>query len=463
MFRDKRGLPMTASSQQAVDAFDATVEAFLAAGRDAGLLLRKVDEVDPDMVMGQCLRGYFMRLPAQAHLEARSHDALAKAEALADDATERERMHVAALAAWCAGDIRRTNRIWDEILLDHPHDILAMRLAHTMHFFIGDLAAMCDSMARLMPRWDETIPGYGFVLGCRAFSLEENHDFAQAEPMGRRAVEINEDDIWAGHCVAHVLEGQGRRQDGIVWIDEHQEAWRKRGIFANHMWWHRALHYLELERFEDVMAAYDREFWATPSEDNIDICNATSMLMRLQMLGLDIGDRWEPLAETSAGRVGQDSRLRPFNDMHFMMALAMTGRFADAESLLASIRAAGADDAGHTLAAIYREIGAPVAAAILAYARRDYATTVDNMLDVRHRMVPLGGSWAQRDVWVRMMIHAAIAGGQDSLARALLAERTAACPTSAPSWRLYADALEQCGDRPGAAEARQRASALLAA
>ena len=108
--------------------------------------------------------------------------------------------------------------------------------------------------------------------------------------MGRRAVEINESDVWAGHCVAHVLEGMGRRQDGIEWIDSHEEAWKKRGIFARHMWWHRALHYLELERFDDVLAAFDREYWPEPTEDNIDLTNASSMLMRLAMLGVDVGD-----------------------------------------------------------------------------------------------------------------------------------------------------------------------------
>ena len=459
MFHDRRGLPMTASSQAAVDAFDTTVDALLAAGRDAGLLLKQVAEFDPDMVMGQCLRGYFMRLPATAPLAAQSHEALARAEALAAGGTARERQHVAALAAWCAGDIRRTNRIWDEILLDHPHDILAMRLAHTMHFFIGDLAAMADSMARLMPRWDESLPGYGFVLGCRAFSLEENHDFAQAEPMGRRAVAINENDIWAGHCVAHVLEAQGRRRDGIVWIDAHQEAWRKRGIFANHMWWHRALHYLELERFDEVFAAYDREVWAQPSEDNIDICNATSTLMRLAILGFEVGDRWRPLADIAAGRVGVAHRLRPFNDMHFTMALAMDGRRDAARDLLASLRAAG--EADGTLAPIYREVAVPVAEAILAYATGDHATVVARMLDVRHHMVPLGGSWAQRDVWLRMLIDSALRDGRDSLARALLAERTAACPTSAPSWTLYAGALARCGATSEAGAARARAAALL--
>jgi hypothetical protein len=462
MFQDKRGLPTTASSHAAVDAFDACVDAFLASGRDAGLLLKNIAAVDPDMVMGQCLRGYFLRLPAQAHLTAQSPEALAKAESLAAQATERERMHVRALAAWCAGDIRRTNRIWDEILLDHPHDILAMRLAHTMHFFLGDLARMRDSMARVMPRWSEDVPGYGFVLGCRAFSLEENSDFGPAEALGRRAVEINENDIWAGHCVAHVLEAQGRREEGIGWIDAHEEAWKKRGVFAHHMWWHRALHYLELEQFESVLDAYDRQFWAEPSEDNIAITNASSMLMRLHMLGLDVGTRWQSVADICAERVGD--RLRPFNDLHFVMALAMAGRRDEAEAMLASMKrfADAHSNNDVTIATVYRDVAIPVTEAILAYAVRDFARTVEIMRDARYRMLPLGGSWAQRDVWVRMLIDAALKDRQDTLARALLAERTAENPASLPSWKLYAEALDRCGARSDADAARIRAAALLA-
>ncbi len=463
MFKDKRGLPMTAASQAAVDAFDACVDAFLASGRDAGLLLKGVAEVDPDMVMGQCLRGYFLRLPAQAHLTAQSPDALAKAQALAGTATDRERKHIDALAAWCAGDIRQTNRIWDDILVDHPHDILAMRLAHTMHFFLGDLARMRDSMARVMPRWSDAVPGYGFVLGCRGFSHEENSEFVPAEALGRRAVEINENDIWAGHCVAHVLEAQGRRKEGIAWVDEHEEAWKKRGVFAHHMWWHRALHYLEFERYDDVLDAYDRQFWAEPSEDNIDIGNASSMLMRLAMLGIDVGGRWNSIAHVCAGRVAD--RLRPFNDLHFIMALVMAGRRAEAEAILASMKdfASPTSDDRSSLAPVYRDAGIPVAEAILAYAARDYARVVRIMLDTRYRMRPLGGSWAQRDVWERMLLDAALKDGQHALARALFAERTAANPTSAPSWKLYAEALEGCGAAGDARAARAKAAALLAA
>ena len=318
-------------------------------------------------------------------------------------------------------------------------------------------------MARVMPRWSEDIPGYGFVLGCRAFSLEESHDFKQAEPMGRRAVEINESDVWAGHCVAHVLEGMGRRQDGIEWIDSHEEAWKKRGIFARHMWWHRALHYLELERFDDVLAAFDREYWPEPTEDNIDLTNASSMLMRLAMLGIDVGGRWESVAKICEGRTKH--RLRPFNDLHFIMALAMTGRMEAAREIVASMRAyvAENDRNGITLVDVYQNAGIPVGDSIVAYAEKDYSKVVEIMSGVRYRMVPLGGSWAQRDVWLRMLIDAAIQDGQHAYARALLAERTTDCPTSGPSWNMYASVLDSCGESGEAKAARARATELLAA
>ncbi len=463
MYYDKRGLAYTASSQKAVDAFDASVDEFLASGRDAARLLKRIGEVDPDMIMGQVLRGYFYRLPALPHLVAMSGGALAAAEKLASGATDRERKHVSALAAWCRGDIRGMNAIWDTILVDHPHDILALRIAHTMHFFLGDLAQMRDSMARVMPRWDETVPGYGYVLGCRSFSLEENHDFAKAEPLGKRAVEINENDIWAGHSVAHVLEGMGRRQEGIEWVDAHEEAWRKRGTFAHHMWWHRALHYLELERFDDVLDAFDRQFWTEPSQDNTDICNASAMLMRLDMLGIDVGDRWGSIAEVSADRI--DTRLRPFNDLHYIMALTMNERRADAEAILASMRdfAAANADKGMNIATTYRDAAIPVAEAILAHGAKDYAKVVEIMMTARYRMLPLGGSWAQRDLWERMLIHATLKNGQHSLARVLLAERTDMAPTSAPSWQMYAEALDACGETDQAGSARARAAELLAA
>lgn len=463
MFFDRRGLKLTASSQEAVDAFDSAVEEFLAQGRDAGRIATQLESIGPDMILGHCLRGYFMCFAARPKNAEMALDCLAAARELAAGATARERGHVEALAAWCAGDIRRANAAWEAILLEDPHDILAVKLANVMHFYTGDLGAMLHSTARLMPRWSESVPGYGYLLGCRAFAHEENGDPAIGEPLGRRAVELNESDIWAGHAVAHCLETMGRRADGITWITAHADAWSKRGTFANHLWWHRALHYLELERYDEVLAAYDTEFWPKPSEDNIDISNASSILMRLVMLGVDVGERWESVADVAAGRVAEC--IRPFNDLHFIMALAMAGRLEEAERMVGNLRDLAETKAGtrFTAADVARDAGLPVAEAIVAHARGEHAKVVETMMEARYDMVPLGGSWAQRDVWVRMLINSAMADGRDDLARALLAERVADQPTSAPSWKLYAEALERCGETGQADAMRAKAASLLAA
>jgi tetratricopeptide (TPR) repeat protein len=372
-------------------------------------------------------------------------------------------MHVDALASWCEGDLIKSGQIWEAILLDNPHDILALRLAHNIHFFLGDIWRMRDSMARVIPRWSRDVPGYGYVLGCRAFSLEEAGEYEKAEPIGRLAVEINENDIWAGHAVAHVLEMKGQRRAGIDWINSHEKAWAKRGLFAKHLWWHRSLHYLEMNNFEGVLDAYDREFWPEASEDNIDICNSSSMLMRLHMLGVPVGNRWESISEVSSGRLLD--RLRPFNDLHFVMALAMSGRKHAALEIVRSMHDFIDNKISKevTLVDIYRKAAVPVAKAIISYSDKDYSQVVKLMLEARYEMRPLGGSWAQRDVWVRMFIDAAMKDDQVFLSRALLAERTAQQPTSAPTWNLYANILEKVGDTEAAVVARSEAEKLLAA
>ena len=116
-----------------------------------------------------------------------------------------------------------------------------------------------------------------------------------------------------------------------------------------------------------------------------------------------------------------------------------------------------------TIATTYRDVGIPVAEALLAHGSKDYAKVIELMMPTRYRMLPLGGSWAQRDVWERMLIHAAINDQQHSLARALLAERTNMAPTSAPSWIMYAEALNSCGEPKEAETARTKATEILAA
>ena len=208
-----------------------------------------------------------------------------------------------------------------------------------------------------------------------------------------------------------------------------------------------------------MLDQYDTLVWKAASEDNLDVANAASLLMRLEMLGVDVGRRWEAVAEVSAGRVGFHNR--PFNDAHMMLAMVRGSRRNSAARMLEEMRHY-AGTATTTVAPIMREIGVPLCEAITAYAEGAYGRAADLMMPIRYRWHVLGGSWAQRDVFQRMLIEAAFAAGRVPLARALLAERIAVMPHSVPSWQRYAAVLDADGAPDAASAARREAERLAA-
>mgnify|MGYP001240519314 CR=1 FL=1 len=461
MYTDKRGVPCAAASQEAVDALDAVVEEYLRFGRETGNLLKQAAAIDPDMPMAHVLRGYFFHLMGNGALLPRVRRSLEAAEGAAARASRRERMHVAALAAWCEGDLTGAVQLLEEVLLDYPRDILALKLAHFLHFYMGAVQNHRDSVARVMYAWDEGVPGYGYVLGCRAFGLEEAGEYEEAERLGRRAVEINPADLWAGHAVAHVLEMQGRHREGIEWVGAHERDWAPANNFAGHLWWHRCLYHLALEQHDAVLEHYDRLVWPAPSDDWLDLSNAASLLLRLDMRGIPVGDRWRSLAEAVRGRI--HDHVLPFIDAHYMMPLAKAGEDAAAENLLMSMRAYTDAHRDRTVSRVMDEIGIPLAEAVYAYGTGDYARVVDLLMPIRYGILRIGGSHAQRDVFAQMLIESALRSGRAPIARALLVERSLSKPFSPAAWKNYARALDQLGDAEGAEAARARAAALLAA
>jgi len=461
MPKDCRGLEMTAASDAAVAAYDRTVAAYLAFARDTGDQLKAVYDADPDLPMAHCLKGYFFQLFSNPALHPKAEQALEQARraAAARGANAREQMHIAALAAWRLGDLRKATDIWEEILVEHPLDIVALKLGHFTHFYLGDVAELRDSLARVLPLWSEATPDYGYVLAMRAFGLEESGDYAAAEKAGRRAVEINPGDAWGVHAVAHVLEMQGRAKEGIAWVEGLTPHWKKANNFRFHVGWHQALFHFELEHYDRVLDLYDGTFRAERTDDILDLSNAIAMLWRLEDEGVAVGPRWQELSDI-AERRSRDHVLA-FADAHFVMALAGGGRLDKAAAMAKSM--AGADPAGRVSEApILAGVGAALGDAIVAFRRGDYAAAAERLYPRRGEIKLVGGSHAQRDVFARLLILAALKSGKHKLARALLAERAARNPNSAWTWKKSAEALAALGDAAGANDARAKAARVLA-
>lgn len=419
--QDIRGLPMTAASAAAAGAFDHVMAGYLGFRADVGDRLKAALAADPECPLLHCARGYFTLLLSTRRLVGRAHEALAagRAAAARHGAQPREAAHLAALEAWCAGDAERALRHWEAVLAEHPRDVLALKLAHFWHFYLGQSQAMAASVARVLPAWGKGVPGHSYVLGLHTFGLEECGDYEAAERAGRRAVELEPGDAWAIHAVAHTLEMRDRAQDGVAWIESCVPHLAGCNNFRFHVWWHRCLFHLELGESDTVLELYDREVRAESTGDYLDIINAVSLLWRLEDLGIDVGRRWSELATQAAARI--DDHMLVFADAHFMMALAGGGDSAAANRMLQSIAAYART--GETEARIMAEVGAALCEAVLAHRQGRYGRVIELLAPRRGLLVRVGGSHAQRDLFDKILISACLADGRKAEARALLAER----------------------------------------
>ena len=79
---------------------------------------------------------------------------------------------------------------WGQVLTDHPHDTLALHVAHQVDFMTGDDYNLMNRAARVLPEWNEDIPNYANLLGMYAFGLEENNFFSKAEDFGRLVLRV---------------------------------------------------------------------------------------------------------------------------------------------------------------------------------------------------------------------------------------------------------------------------------
>ena len=377
-------------------------------------------EATPELVMGHVFKAYLHLLGTEPAGLAVARDAHAAGAAL--PATDRERRHLKVIGELLEGRWRSAGRLLEDLSIDYPLDALALQAGHQIDFFTGSSRMLRDRIARALPAWSRSIPGYHAVLGMHAFGLEETGDYANAESRGRASVELEPRDGWGQHAVAHVMEMQRRQRDGIEWMQGARDVWSHESFFAVHNWWHLALFHLALEEVDAVLALFDGPIYGQRSSVVLDMIDASALLWRLQLHGVDVGDRWGCLADNwepiaAAGNYA-------FNDMHAMMAFVGAGRQHAAQAVLQAQCVAMMSQGDN--ASFTNEVGHAATCAMFAFGAGDYAQTVHLLRSIRNHAHRFGGSHAQRDVIDLTLIEAARRCGQEGLANALIAERISA-------------------------------------
>lgn len=315
--------------------------------------------------------------------------------------------------------------------------ICSLQAGHLADFYHADRDNLRGRVARALPAWSSDDRGYGFLLGMYAFGIEECGNYGLAEEKGRHALELEPDDCWAQHAVAHVLEMQARQAEGIAFMEERKEHWAQPDNgFAFHNWWHTALYNLDQGNVERALAIYDAGIRPEPAEVRLMMLDAVALLWRMHLRGIDVGRRWDELA--AAYQRGDEDGFYVFNDMHAMMAFVATGKTEQAGSLLRAAEAS--TNADNTNSKMAREVGLSIVRAVEAFGRERYAEVIELLMPVRYRAHIFGGSHAQRDIVHRTLIEAALRAPDRALAGALTNERVALKPHCPFSWQLHARA-----------------------
>ena len=440
---DARGEPVSGASQAAIALYEQALDQFQCYSGDPLATLEQAVADSPDFVMAQCFRAYLYLLSTEAAAAAAATLVL---DAVADvPTTARERRHLVALQQFLKGAWDGGISALENVLLDYPRDALALQALHLADFYVGDARGLRDHIARVLPEWSPEDTGYHALLGMYAFGLEETGDYARAEATGRRALELNPRNAWAQHAVAHVMEMQGRAEEGIDWMAGRVRFWADDNFFAVHNWWHLALFHLDLDATEAVLQLYDQQIRADDSSEVLDLIDATALLWRLHLRDVGLGARWAGLAERWAPLAG-DAHYA-FNDAHAMMAFVASGREREAESLLAAQQRAISDKREN--ARMTWEVGYPVCLALRAFGREDYATCISLLRPLRHRLNRFGGSHAQRDVFDLTLLEAARRDGHYALLRQLANERLSRKPESPLNRRYRCDAVRWAAQAGG--------------
>lgn len=354
-------------------------------------------------------------------VNARPH--LARAAASAVPASARERRFARAVQAWCDDDVGAAIDLLDEQLRAHPRDLASLKLAQYFCFNLGDAPAMLR-LALGSQRAAADVP---YLHGMTAFGYEQCHKLREAESAARRAVAMQPDEPWAHHALAHVMLTEGRIAEGRAFLHGASRSWIGLNSFMEtHNWWHLALFALEQGDDAAVLALYDDRVWGVCKDYSQDQIGAVSLLARLELAGVDVGARWQDVADRLVART--HDQVQPFLDLHYLYGLARAGR-PEADELLRAVEDFAPRAPARTRDA-WQRVAVPAGRGLLAHARGDFERAADALGEALPRLEAIGGSHAQRDLFEQIRIDSLLRSGQAAAAHALLRPRAEAAPES---------------------------------
>ena len=355
-------------------------------------------EQDDSLVVQACAAALQM-FAENAEGVAKARSQLARARSAGLPCTERERHFGEAVQLWVEGDAPAALAAHAQALARWPRDLCTLKLAQYHAFNLGDAPALLRlALAALPAAHDQA-----WLHGMLAFGWEQCHRLDEAEHAARLALAMRPDEPWAQHALAHVMLADGRLREGAAFLRAASSQWQGLTSFMRtHNWWHLALFLIELGDEAGALALYDHQVWGVDKSYSQDQVGAVSLLARLELAGVDVGERWQELAGWLTGRL--EDRVQPFLDLQYLYGLARAGR-PEAERLLARIEAF-APTAPPALREAWQRVAVPAGRGLLAHAQGRWAEAAEALEQALPRLTAIGGSHAQRELFEQVHLDA---------------------------------------------------------
>lgn len=415
--RDRYNLPLTTTSDNAVQLYIDGLDRALSGNVGAEIQLTEATRIDEGFAMAHAaLAAHQARLrqPEQARASAEA------AKATSGGLSRRERQHIDIVHRSLTGDGHNALRLAREHLDDFPSD------AHILQQFTG-LMSSSGSKERIGQTLDEIErreAAYGddwFYLGLRSFYLHESDRFEESRVYAERSLQGNPRNGNASHNMAHVFYETSDYSGGLEFLNAWIVGYSDRAPFFSHLNWHMALFELTQGRYTRAQEIYEQCIRPSVLEKTgglgPPLADATSLLWRMELYGKGVSERdWNEVRAFASDQAANPGV--SFQDAHAALALAATHDQTTMNSLIDGLKRMVRD--GNSFV---DDVVLPLVKGIEAFGREDYDDTIRYLEPIDDRIVALGGSQAQRAVFHDTLLQAYLRTQRYEHAEAMLRKR----------------------------------------
>jgi tetratricopeptide (TPR) repeat protein len=417
---DRYGQPLSSRSAAAVAHYVSGIDRLLAAEAGAQEALRQALAIDEGFALAHAALALIRQ--GQGAAEAARQSA-AQALTYVRGLTQRERQHVGVITTWVGGNASLALTLAREHLRDYPRDAVVLSLGE----FLLTRSGRQDRHQQALAHLSQLAPHYGedwYFLGLYSFIHHELDRFEEARRLAERSLALYPRTGLAAHSLAHVFYETNAHASGMAFLEEWMAVYEPVAPMHCHLAWHLALHALAMGHYARVEALYDRAIRPGVAHGRTAMYDAASLLWRCQLYGCTRGPLpWDEvcaLAVRAADHPGM-----AFVDANAALALAAGGDEAALGRLCDGLRRLEAQ--GHPTAGA---IVLPLVQGAAAFARRDYHDAIRWLEPIVEPLVRIGGSNAQREVFVDTLLEAYLRAGEYAKVEPWLRQRVARRPSA---------------------------------